>query len=971
MKAVIVAKTRRGKGACIGALTFEGRSLRLVEAGLDAVDGAGLEYALGEVWEIRCRRPKSMTPPHVENVTVSAKQRLAPLQDLPGFIQHHMPPVQGGVDQLFEGRLGHTSLGALYVTERLGLPTYSTLFWRPDRALERVEDAKRIRYRYPTAEGGRTLTYVGFQEALPEIPPGALLRVSLSQHWRPPDQPEAELRCYVQLSGWFLPGLDEREPPPPEPWEAEPSPQPDPEPEAGSDLPIWPASTQPATLVAARKLLNRIFGYDDFRSLQAQVLENVLARRDTLAIMPTGSGKSLCYQLPALLFPGLTVVVSPLISLMQDQVTQLRELGIPAVYLNSSLTYAAYLARTEQIRQGQVKLLYVAPETLLRPETLLLLEQCPVVCLTIDEAHCIAQWGHDFRPEYQQLAAVRRRMPQAVCIALTATATPRVQVEIKESLGFQESDTFVAGFDRPNLLLSVQQRVDGVGQVDAFLQSHRDQSGIIYCATRRQVEMLATRLTDLGWSVLPYHAGLDGTTRHTHHRRFLGDQVPIMIATVAFGMGINKPDVRFVVHYNLPKDLESYYQQVGRAGRDGLQADCLMLFAYDDLRTIHFFIEQQSGTEQQGATLRLQAMRGYAETDICRRRPLLSYFGESAPDQDCQQCDNCLAPKTEQGDLTLPAQKFLSCVIRTGQRFGITYVVDVLRGSKARRILDQGHDQLSTYGIGLEFTKKEWTFLGRQFIQKGLLAQDLTHGGLSLTVKGREVLQGEKVWGAQQPMAAPGAAAPSMPDADPRLFQQLRSLRMELAATANLPAYAIFPDRTLLEMAVYFPQSEGALAQIHGVGEAKLQRYGEPFLTLLRHYCQEHEIPEKRRPARSPGVAPSLPEAAQKVGFRTWEVASAYNNGQSIQAVAESLHIQTRTVINHLWRFHQAGHALRPEGFAEASGLEQADRQRVIELFEEHGSTLLHPLFQALEGKVAYDELQLLRLWFVSQKQNA
>ena len=434
--------------------------------------------------------------------------------------------------------------------------------------------------------------------------------------------------------------------------------------------------------------------------------------------MPTGGGKSLCYQLPALLFDGLTVVASPLISLMQDQVTQLQQLGVSAVFLNSTLTHDEYLSTTRQIRRGAVKLLYIAPETLLRPETLLMLGECQMDCLAIDEAHCISQWGHDFRPEYRQLAQMRERFPNAVCVALTASATSRVRADIRQALGFRNENEFIASFDRENLAIAVEPKVDLDQQIIDFLTAHLDQSEIIYCATQRQVDTLHEELVANDISALPYHAGLDTETRQRNQTAFIRDNVRIMVATIAFGMGIDKPDARFVVHADLPQNMECYYQEIGRAGRDGLPADCLLLFSYGDVDTIQYFIRQGAASEQAGRRERLTMLVDWATSTDCRRIGLLGYFGEEYEVDNCQMCDNCLMEADEQIDLTIPAQKFLSCVARTGEIFGINHIVDVLRGSRTRRVLEFAHDKLSTYDIGKEYSAEQWKLLAGQFIRQ-------------------------------------------------------------------------------------------------------------------------------------------------------------------------------------------------------------------------------------------------------------
>ncbi|MCI0398536.1 MAG: DNA helicase RecQ [Chloroflexi bacterium] len=958
MKVVIVAKTRMGSGACIGGITFDGRSVRLVAADQETNDHFNMEYNVGDVWDVDAVPAETIIPPHVENMVVHQKRRLPPLGNVTAFAERHMPPRQGGPDVLYEGLAQATSTGAMYIAEATGIPSCSTLFWRPDRPLVRDDEGKRIRYRYPMADGGRTLTFVGFQEPIDEIPAGTLLRVSLAHWWRPPERPNQELRCHVQLSCWFL--ADEADF-----WPADEVALP----AAAAGPAELPALELPAgelDMATAQAALKRVFGFDAFRPLQAEIIRNLLEKRDSLAVMPTGSGKSLCYQLPALLFPGLTVVVSPLISLMEDQVMQLRQVGVPAVFLNSTLSYPEYVRTTAQIRAGVVKLLYVAPETLLRPETLLLLEQCRVDCLTIDEAHCISEWGHDFRPEYRQLITVRRRLPAAVCLAVTATATARVRQDIKNSLGIADADEFMASFDRENLFLAVEPKTDGLAQALAFLEGRQGQSGIIYCATRRQVDSLADQLAARGWPVLPYHAGLDDATRRQNQRRFSHDDVPIMVATIAFGMGINKSNIRFILHYNLPKSLENYYQEIGRAGRDGLPAECLLLFSQSDVFTNQRFIQEQDSSQQVGASLRLQALVGFAESHVCRRRPLLAYFGETYEADSCSACDNCTAGEQELVDLTIPAQKFLSCVKRTGELFGSGHIIDVLRGSQGERILQRGHDRLSTYGIGREFSKKEWRHLARQFIQQGLALQDMEHGSLKLTAKAYAVFKGEKVLGVAPAPPAPAVHAQAPAAYDQELFELLRARRKELADAAGVPPYVVFSDRSLVEMATYFPQSPAAFAAIYGVGAAKQERYGDLFLEVIRKYCMARQIAEKRRPAAAPAV--QRPGSSGK--GRTEEVAEAYNAGQTVTEIAQTYGVKPGTVLNHLWNHAQAGHTLRADGILELSKLSPETQARVSEAFAELGTEYLRPVYDALEGTVDYDELKIMRLYAASKSQS-
>jgi ATP-dependent DNA helicase RecQ len=715
-----------------------------------------------------------------------------------------------------------------------------------------------------------------------------------------------------------------------------------------------------------RTVLKQVFGYDDFRPLQAEVIAAVLAREDALAIMPTGSGKSLCYQLPALLFPGLTVVVSPLIALMEDQVMQARELGMPAAFLNSTVPAQEYQTIMEHVRAWKIKLLYAAPETLLQTPILNLLESVDVDCLTIDEAHCISEWGHDFRPEYRRLVDVRHRLGGAVCLAVTATATELVRKDIKASLGIDDAHQYLASFNRENLYLEVAPKTNALGQLLAFVEDRRDQSGIVYCATRKQVDLVSETLGSRGLSVLPYHAGLDGPIRMRNQRGFIRDDVRIMVATIAFGMGINKSNIRFVLHYDLPKNLESYYQQVGRAGRDGLRADCLLLFNHGDVSTYVSFIKKMEPAQQKPARMQLEAMLGYCESMICRRIPLLRYFNEVPEAEHCGMCDNCRAQPRDLSDVTVAAQKFLSCVKRTGEMFGMSHVIDVLRGSRSEKVLSRRHDNLSTYGIGLEYSRKQWQHLARQFIQQGLLIQDMEHGGLRLGREASAVFKGRQVMGAAPEPVAPAFSATG-PSAlhdqtyDAHLFDLLRARRKELAEAANIPPYMIFSDRSLVEMAAVFPQSSVAFAAIHGVGQAKLASYADAFLPMIREYCERHGIAEQ------PGAAgpPPRPKPASELGARTLEVLALYESGQSVAQLCELFKVKLATIVNHLWQAVQAGRSFRAEPLEDEISLPPHTRQRVLDAFAEHGTQRLKPVHEALQGEVSYDDLHLMRLHVV------
>ncbi|MBN1828979.1 MAG: DNA helicase RecQ [Deltaproteobacteria bacterium] len=595
----------------------------------------------------------------------------------------------------------------------------------------------------------------------------------------------------------------------------------------------------------AHAILKKVFGYDAFWPLQGEIISHILEKKDAMVVMPTGGGKSLCYQIPAMIFHGLTIVVSPLISLMKDQVDQLRECGVPALFLNSTLSSVEYNDHISKLKANSVKLLYLAPEALLAPRTLALLSSIKVDCIAIDEAHCISEWGHDFRPEYRKLAEVRTAFPDAVCAALTATATPRVREDIKKSLNINDLNEYIGSFNRPNLLLEVTPKTEPIDQLLAFLKLYRNESGIIYCGARQQTENLHAILHRKGYSVRPYHAGLSERERTENQELFSRDDIQIIVATIAFGMGINKSNVRFVVHYDLPRSIDNYYQEIGRAGRDGLPAHCLLLFGYGDIQKLKYFIGQKTDQEQRVANILLNTLVGFAETDLCRRVPLLTYFGETFDLERCGMCDNCQTEQKDLVDMTVPAQMFLSCVKRTGEAFGAGHVIDVLRGSSSQKVLKFRHDQLSTYGIGTAYSAKQWRHMSRQWIQKRLLMYEYTHGTLKLTPKAWEVLRGEEtVMGKlEEAKKEKGGVLRQrereLGDYDSVLFEALRKKRKEIAGLANIPPFAVFHDRTLKEMAFYCPRTRESLSALYGIGAAKLEKYGETFLEIIREHCQK------------------------------------------------------------------------------------------------------------------------------------
>ncbi|HVY63852.1 MAG TPA: DNA helicase RecQ [Gammaproteobacteria bacterium] len=607
-----------------------------------------------------------------------------------------------------------------------------------------------------------------------------------------------------------------------------------------SSLPLVSATP---SLESARHVLRETFGYPAFRGQQEQIIAAALAGRDSLVLMPTGGGKSLCYQIPSLVREGVGVVVSPLIALMEDQVGALREAGVAAAYLNSTLRPAEQRAVIGALRAGELKLLYLAPERLLQPETLDLLQQVPVALIAIDEAHCVSQWGHDFRAEYLALAVLKQRFPGVPRMALTATATVPTREEIVARLELTAPEVFVSSFDRPNIRYSVRSKTDARRQLLDFLQGHRGEAGIVYCLSRNKTESVAEWLSGQGFPAVAYHAGLSNEQRTANQRRFLNEDGLIVVATIAFGMGIDKPDVRFVAHLDLPKSVESYYQETGRAGRDGEPAEAWMVYGLQDVVQLRALVEGSSADEahKRNEVRKLDALLGWCEVTECRRRPLLGYFGERL-EADCGNCDNCLSPPAT-FDGTEPARKLLSAVYRTGQMFGAAHVIDVLLGNATEKVQRHRHESLSVFGIGADLPVQTWRSLLRQLIVRGYLQVDhARYGALVLTDQSRPLLRGEaQLRVREDTRAAPaarrksGAAAEvGLTPADEPLWQALRECRKRLAAEHNVPPYVIFHDATLREMLRLRPASRDALLGIAGVGQAKLERYGDDFLAVLR-----------------------------------------------------------------------------------------------------------------------------------------
>jgi ATP-dependent DNA helicase RecQ len=599
----------------------------------------------------------------------------------------------------------------------------------------------------------------------------------------------------------------------------------------------------------ALDILHRIFGYTEFRGEQQAIIEHVAGGGDALVLMPTGGGKSLCYQIPALLRTGTAVVVSPLIALMQDQVEALRQYGVAAAFLNSSLDARAQFEVEREFAAGRLKLLYVAPERLLSERCLDLVAKSNVSLFAIDEAHCVSQWGHDFRPEYRQLTVLHERFPDIPRIALTATADTPTRKEIVERLSLSEARQFVSSFDRKNILYRVVEKDNSKRQLKEFLAGHKDESGIVYCLSRRKVEETAQWLSEQGVAALPYHAGMDAGARTRNQQRFLREDGIVMCATIAFGMGIDKPDVRFVAHLDLPKSLEGYYQETGRGGRDGLPAEAWMCYGLGDVVTMAQLIAQSESSEERKRIERakLDALLGYAEIASCRRRHLLAYFGEQMADGNCGNCDNCRNPPVS-FDGTELAQKALSCVYRTGQRYGVGHLTHVLRGVDDERVRTLDHDRLSVFGIGADFDERQWRGIFRQLVANGLLVTDPDgYGVLRLAPAARAVLRGEAKVSLRKPASKEerratrktvrGERTRQSLDIAPHeapLWDALRATRAHLAREQGVPAYVIFHDATLLEMLRTRPRNAEELSAISGVGTAKLERYGGAFLATVR-----------------------------------------------------------------------------------------------------------------------------------------
>lgn len=698
----------------------------------------------------------------------------------------------------------------------------------------------------------------------------------------------------------------------------------------------------------ALQILQSTFGYDSFRHSQDAVIEQLISGNDAFVLMPTGGGKSLCYQIPALMLDGVAIVVSPLIALMQDQVDALTQLGVSAAFLNSSLAAGAAVEVERRLVNNELDLLYVAPERLLNPRMLALLERCELSLFAIDEAHCVSQWGHDFRVEYQQLKILHERFPQTPRIALTATADQRTRVEIVSQLQLEQAQVFINSFDRPNINYSISEGNNPKQRLWRFISdNHAGDAGIVYCLSRKKVEAIADWLSDQGRVALPYHAGLSQQVRQQNQQRFLREEGVIIVATIAFGMGIDKPDVRFVAHLSLPKSIEAYYQETGRGGRDGEPANAWMAYGLQDVLTLRQFMQDSHADEAHKRVehQKLESMLGLCEVITCRRHALLDYFEESSA-AACGNCDNCLRPP-EKWDGTVAAQKALSTVYRSGQRFGVNYLIDILLGKPEGRIQQNGHDQLSTFGVGTELPQSEWRTLFRQLIALGYITIDSEgFGALRITEKCRPLLRGEqrldlRKQAKEEKTLRDKKQKSGVRPQDQPLWEALRALRTELATEFGVPPYVIFHDATLQEMIRIRPKTTADLRQISGVGEQKLQRYGQRFLGEIAKFTL-NELLDNR-----------LSDTVN-------ETLMAYQQGRSIEEIAQQRQTQPSAVYSHLAEAIAVG-LLEVLEVIQLPGNEYDQIVLMIESLDGEERGRLKPVFDSFDGQYDYGVLKCVQ----------
>ncbi len=723
-------------------------------------------------------------------------------------------------------------------------------------------------------------------------------------------------------------------------------------------------------------LLKRFFGYDRFRPLQEEIISNVLVGSDSLVIMPTGGGKSLCYQLPALRLDGITLVVSPLIALMKDQVDGLKANGIKAEFINSTLQYEEMVRIRGEALRGEIKILYVSPERLALEGFRSLLNSLNVSLVAVDEAHCISEWGHDFRPDYRGLGALRRSMPDVPFIALTATATHRVRDDIVTQLGLKDPKRFVASFNRANLNYEVRPKRDSFGQLAELLESRKNQSAIIYCYSRKETEELSVDLQGLGLNAKPYHAGMDAGARRITQEEFIAGEFPIVVATIAFGMGIDKPDVRLVVHNSIPKSLEGYYQETGRAGRDGLPSDCVLFYSYSDKSKQEFFINQiEDDLERQNASDKLAQVIDYCQLQTCRRRYLLDYFGDEtvsngASTDNCQGCDICLTPR-EEFDATIIAQKILSAIIKTNQRFGIAHVGAVLLGSKRKKVLELGHNSLSVYGIVDDFDRNEIREIADQLMTEGLVYKNSQeYPTLGVTDKGRKFLNRRERLTLSKPKRVERQRrqrSASVQSSNDELYERLRRLRISVARELEVPAFVIFNDAALRDMAQRVPRNREEFSRMSGVGTVKLRQFGDRFLAEIQQYLQESPETNSVETSSYP-YRPRASErrAVNRKGSTYSQTRDLLNQGMSISQAAHSRGLAVGTIVSHVEMMVANGMDvdLQPS-------LPRTDRMVVIEAaLEQAGGpeAKLATVYENVADDITYDEIRIVRAHLAQSK---
>ena len=702
---------------------------------------------------------------------------------------------------------------------------------------------------------------------------------------------------------------------------------------------------------SAEEILQTVFGYESFRDQQLQIIDQLLMQQDALVLMPTGGGKSLCYQIPAMILDGVGVVISPLIALMQDQVNALLQVGVKAAFLNSTLSQQEIVIIEQRLVDNQLDLLYIAPERLFSSRTCALFERLKIALFAIDEAHCVSQWGHDFRVDYLLLSQLQQRFPQVPRIALTATADARTRQEIIQRLALQDAEHFVSGFDRPNIRYRIVLKQNAKQQVLNFiLDEHADETGIVYCLSRKKVDATAQWLKSKGINALPYHAGMSAAQRQTNQHQFLMQEGIVIVATIAFGMGIDKPNVRFVAHLDLPKSIEAYYQETGRAGRDGDAADAWMVYGLQDVITLRQMLQGSNADEMHKRIElhKLDAMLGLCEQVSCRRRALLSYFGEQ-PEHDCGNCDTCLEPVAT-WDGSKAAQQALSCIYRTEQRFGVNYLIDVLLGKKTERIISFGHDRQSTFGIGADIDQQQWRSVFRQLVAKGLITVDLDgYGALKLGGACRPILRGEEQLMLRKDVQlvksrhAKKTEKSFSDSSQNQLWNALRARRRELAEQQDVPPFVIFHDATLMEMMEMMPENDLQLRRISGVGERKLELYGDDFLDVLSQY---------KTPAEFGGSTVLSDTVAATLAL--------FQAGHSVEKIAAHRKLKTTTIYSHMSQILEVGLVELPEVIA-LDDKEIKAIQACMMALPEQQKNVLKPVFDELDGAYEYDVLRCIR----------